>query len=306
MPNIDAHRVSNYFTEIIFKFVTEYKFKTIGMNRLIYVLCMMLIMTSCVPKKKFTLAENGRLATLSRERSLTRELNQRKKENTVLEEQLRLLQADTSRLNKSVREFQAALYSNLSEQDKLTMLLKEKMSKLAEREATINKLQEEINAQNEKVAALLNNVKNALLGFNSDELTVTQKDGKVYVAMSDKLLFESGSAQVNKQGKEALGKLAGVLKKQNDIDVFIEGHTDNKPIKTVQFKDNWDLSVVRATSVVRILTKDYGVNPLQIVPSGRSEYLPVDSNDTAEGRAHNRRTEIIMAPRLDKLMDILN
>lgn len=87
---------------------------------------------------------------------------------------------------------------------------------------------------------------------------------------------------------------------------MIEGHTDSKPIKTVQFKDNWDLSVVRATSVVRILTKDYNVNPLQIVPSGRSEYLPVDSNETAEGRAHNRRTEIIMAPRIDKLMDILN
>ena len=123
--------------------------------------------------------------------------------------------------------------------------------------------------------------------------------------MSDKLLFESGSAQVNKQGKAALGKLAEVLKKQTDIDVMIEGHTDSKPIKTVQFKDNWDLSVVRATSVVRILTKDYNVNPLQIVPSGRSEYLPVDSNETAEGRAHNRRTEIIMAPRIDKLMDIL-
>ncbi len=208
-------------------------------------------------------------------------------------------------MGEAIREYRESLYSNLSEQDKLTMLLKDKMSKLAEREATINKLQEEINAQNEKVAALLNSVKDALLGFNSEELTVTQKDGKVYVAMSDKLLFESGSAQVNKQGKAALGKLAEVLKKQTDIDVMIEGHTDSKPIKTVQFKDNWDLSVVRATSVVRILTKDYNVNPLQIVPSGRSEYLPVDSNETAEGRAHNRRTEIIMAPRIDKLMDIL-
>ena len=166
-------------------------------------------------------------------------------------------------------------------------------------------LQAEIKAQNDRVSALLQSVKDALLGFSSDELTVTQKDGKVYVAMSDKLLFESGSAQVNKQGKEALGKVAEVLKKQNDIDVFIEGHTDTKPIKTVQFKDNWDLSVVRATSVVRILTKDYGVNPLQIVPSGRGEFMPVDDNETADGRARNRRTEIIMAPRLDKLMDIL-
>ena len=194
---------------------------------------------------------------------------------------------------------------NLSEQEKLNMLLKEKMEKLAEREATINKLQAEVDAQNARLQSLLNSVKDALLGFSSDELTVTEKNGKIYVAMSDKLLFESGSAQVNKQGKEALGKLAEVLKKQHDIDVFIEGHTDNKPIKTVQFKDNWDLSVVRATSVVRILTKDYGVNPLQILPCGRGEFMPVDNNESVEGRAHNRRTEIIMAPKLDKLMDIL-
>lgn len=275
------------------------------MKRIIYALCLLVTVSSCVPKKKFTLAESGRLAALSREKALNKNLNQLKEENNGLKQKISGLEEDTTRMGASIREYRESLYSNLSEQDKLTILLKEKMSKLAEREATINKLQEEINAQNEKVAALLNSVKDALLGFNSEELTVTQKDGKVYVAMSDKLLFESGSAQVNKQGKTALGKLAEVLKKQTDIDVMIEGHTDSKPIKTVQFKDNWDLSVVRATSVVRILTKDYGVNPLQIVPSGRSEYMPVDSNDTAEGRAHNRRTEIIMAPRIDKLMDIL-
>ena len=96
-----------------------------------------------------------------------------------------------------------------------------------------------------------------------------------------------------------------VLNKQTDIDVFIEGHTDNKPINTVQFKDNWDLSVIRATSVVRILIKNYNVNPLQIQPSGRGEYMPVDDNETIEGRSKNRRTEIIMAPKLDKLFQML-
>ena len=162
-----------------------------------------------------------------------------------------------------------------------------------------------INAQNEKVQNLLSSVKDALLGFGSDELTITEKDGKVYVAMSDKLLFESGSARVDKRGKEALAKLAEVLNKQTDIDVYIEGHTDSKPINTAQFKDNWDLSVIRATSVVRILTKDYGVNPLQIQPSGRGEYMPVADNESAEGRSRNRRTEIIMAPKLDKLYQML-
>lgn len=275
------------------------------MKKTIYVICVLIGVSSCVSKQKFTIAESGRLAALSRERALNKNLNQLKEENAGLKNKILSLEGDTTRMGQAIREYREALYSNMSEQDQLTMLLKEKMSKLAEKEATINQLQEEIDAQNSKVAALLNSVKDALLGFDSDELTVTQKDGKVYVAMSDKLLFESGSASVNKQGKAALGKLAGVLKKQTDIDVMIEGHTDTKPIKTVQFKDNWDLSVIRATSVVRILTADYGVNPLQIVPSGRGEYMPVDDNGTAGGRARNRRTEIIMAPRLDKLMEIL-
>ena len=275
------------------------------MKRIIFALCLLIAVTSCVSKKKYMVAENGRLAALSRERVLNRNLGQQKDEIAKLKQQITDLMSDTTRLGQAIRDYRKSLYSNLSEQEKLNMLLKEKMEKLAEREATINKLQAEVDAQNARLQSLLNSVKDALLGFSSDELTVTEKNGKIYVAMSDKLLFESGSAQVNKQGKEALGKLAEVLKKQHDIDFFIEGHTDNKPIKTVQFKDNWDLSVVRATSVVRILTKDYGVNPLQILPCGRGEFMPVDNNESVEGRAHNRRTEIIMAPKLDKLMDIL-
>ena len=275
------------------------------MKRIIFALCLLIAVTSCVSKKKYMVAENGRLAALSRERVLNRNLGQQKDEIAKLKQQITDLMSDTTRLGQAIRDYRKSLYSNLSEQEKLNMLLKEKMEKLAEREATINKLQAEVDAQNARLQSLLNSVKDALLGFSSDELTVTEKNGKIYVAMSDKLLFESGSAQVNKQGKEALGKLAEVLKKQHDIDVFIEGHTDNKPIKTVQVKDNWDLSVVRATSVVRILTKDYGVNPLQILPCGRGEFMPVDNNESVEGRAHNRRTEIIMAPKLDKLMDIL-
>ena len=275
------------------------------MKRIIFALCLLIAVTSCVSKKKYMVAENGRLAALSRERVLNRNLGQQKDEIAKLKQQITDLMSDTTRLGQAIRDYRKSLYSNLSEQEKLNMLLKEKMEKLAEREATINKLQAEVDAQNARLQSLLNSVKDALLGFSSDELTVTEKNGKIYVAMSDKLLFESGSAQVNKQGKEALGKLAEVLKKQHDIDVFLEGHTDNKPIKTVQFKDNWDLSVVRATSVVRILTKDYGVNPLQILPCGRGEFMPVDNNESVEGRAHNRRTEIIMAPKLDKLMDIL-
>ena len=261
-----------------------------------------LLCTSCVTKKKFMLAE---LAATASKDSLQGLLTDCRNTGNQMSVQIKNLMRDITKMGNSIRQYQSMLNVNMTEQEKLNALLNQKKNELNERECTINELQQMINAQNEKVRKLLSSVKDALLGFSSDELTVREKDGKVYVAMSDKLLFQSGSARLDKRGEEALGKLAEVLNKQTDIDVFIEGHTDNKPINTVQFKDNWDLSVIRATSVVRILIKNYNVNPLQIQPSGRGEYMPVDDNETAEGRSKNRRTEIIMAPKLDKLFQML-
>ena len=261
-----------------------------------------LLCTSCVTKKKFMLAE---LAATASKDSLQGLLTDCRNTGNQMSVQIKNLMRDTTKMGNSIRQYQSMLNVNMTEQEKLNALLNQKKNELNERERTINELQQMINAQNEKVRKLLSSVKDALLGFSSDELTVREKDGKVYVAMSDKLLFQSGSARLDKRGEEALSKLAEVLNKQTDIDVFIEGHTDNKPINTVQFKDNWDLSVIRATSVVRILIKNYNVNPLQIQPSGRGEYMPVDDNETAEGRSKNRRTEIIMAPKLDKLFQML-
>lgn len=277
------------------------------MKKILYFVLVALLLgaTSCVSKKKYLALETNHGQGMTRERQLNENLTQLKDKSEKQSLQINALMRDTTESGKALRDYRKMLYSNMTEQEKLSVMLKQKMDELQEREATINELQTMINAQNERVKALLNSVKEALLGFTSDELSVTQKNGKVYVAMSDKLLFQSGSAKVDPRGKEALGKLADVLKRQNDIDVNIEGHTDNVPIKTAQYKDNWDLSVVRATSVVRILIEDYDVSPLQIIPSGRSEYLPVSGNDSADGRSLNRRTEIIMAPKLDKLLEIL-
>lgn len=258
-----------------------------------------LLMSSCVvSKKKYEESEAGRWAALYSRDSLADLLGNSRAQC------LRLLE-DTTRLGTSLRNYHALLNSNLNENQKLNSMLATKMKELSEREKTINQLQGIINEQNEKVKQLFDNVKNALMGFSSDELTVKEEGGKIYVAMSDKLLFESGSAVVNAQGQEALGKLASVLKEQAGIDVYCEGHTDSIPIKTAVFKDNWDLSVIRATSVVRILTETYGVNPLQIQPCGGGEFKPIDTNTSAEGRARNRRTEIIIAPKLDKLYEML-
>ena len=262
--------------------------------------------TSCVTKKKYLIAENGRLEALQREETLKKQLVDCRDENDQLSARLSQLMRDTADMRRNIRSYREMLNTNLGEQDKLNELLTKKMQELDERERTINQLQDLINAQNEKVQSILQSVKDALMGFSSDELSVREENGKIYVAMSDKLLFQSGSATVDKRGKEALAKLAEVLNKQKDVDVNIEGHTDTKPIHTARFEDNWDLSVIRATSVVRILTKDYGVSPMQIVPSGRGEFMPVADNETADGRSKNRRTEIIIAPKLDELLKILN
>ncbi len=228
--------------------------------------------------------------------------------NEELEQRLKELEAnkgENATLNEQLQKQLAELEANKQENTKLSEELNKRQKELEEREKTIQQLQGIINDQNEKVQGILSNVKQALTGFNSDQLTVREEGGKVYVAMSEKLLFQSGRATVNEQGKKALGMLAEVLNKQNDIDVSIEGHTDSQPIKTAQFSDNWDLSVIRATSVVRILTQTYRVSPLQILPCGRGEFKPIDTNETKEGRARNRRTEIIISPKLDKLYDII-
>ena len=176
---------------------------------------------------------------------------------------------------------------------------------MVERERALTELQHML-AEQDQITRRLNDVlKNALLGFDSDELSVEIRDGKVYVSMSDRLLFRSGSAAVEAKGKEAIQVLAGVLNNNSDIDILVEGHTDNVPIKTAVYKDNWDLSVARATSIVRILTEDYKMTPTRLTASGKGEFAPRSTNATAEGRANNRRTEIILSPKLDEIMKLI-
>ena len=265
----------------------------------------LIALSSCVSQKKYMIAESGRLDALSQVAALEGKLEECYGNSDQLSKRLTRLLKDTTLLGSELRNYKSLLNSNLGEQDKLNALLGQKMKELEEREQTINELQDMIASQQRRVQEILGSVKDALLGFSNDELTISEKDGKIYIAMSDKLLFTSGSAKVDKRGEQALAQLAEVLNKQTDIDIAIEGHTDSKPIHTAQFSDNWDLSVIRATSVVRILTQKYNVSPLQIQPSGRGEFMPVADNESAEGRAKNRRTEIIIAPKLDKLYQIL-
>lgn len=185
--------------------------------------------------------------------------------------------------------------------------LKEKERLIQDREKSLSDLRKKLSRQDSLTKRLNDIIRNALLGFNADELSVEIKNGKVYVSMSDKLLFKSGSSSIESKGKDALKLLADVLDKNTDIDILVEGHTDNVPMKgSGDIKDNWDLSVVRATSIVKILTQEYKIPPTRVTAAGRGEFFPKASNETTEGRAKNRRTEIILSPKLDEIMKLLN
>lgn len=188
------------------------------------------------------------------------------------------------------------------QQDSLTRARAE----LAIKEQRINEMQNILAQKDAEVKALKDKVSNALKGFEGSGLKVHEKDGKVYVSMDDKLLFASGSWTINEQGLKAIKQLAQVLENETDISVNIEGHTDNVPYRgSGQVKDNWDLSVMRATSVVKALLQSGNIAPTRLSASGRSEYLPLDENNTPEARAKNRRTEIILTPNLDQLFQLI-
>jgi chemotaxis protein MotB len=224
--------------------------------------------------------------------------------------------------NEETRKLIAQLNDTRTDLQRKEDELKKKQADLADREARLTELKGNLKDREDKVAelqgvlnqkdsavkALKDAVNKALVGFVNNGLSVEQKNGKVYVSMEEQLLFASGSTIVDKRGEEALKKIAVVLEGQKDINVMVEGHTDNVPIQGTLAsgaKDNWDLSVLRATSVVKILTKNSGIDPIRISASGRGPFFPLDPAGNAEARKKNRRTEIILTPKLDELLKVL-
>jgi chemotaxis protein MotB len=232
------------------------------------------------------------------------------------EAQQTLLKGSESEIRKLMSELQGSQQS-LDQQE---MELNKLSGTLDEKKKNIDRMQEELNHRNARlteledilkkqeatVNSLKRSVSEALTGFENQGLSVTQKNGKVYVSLDEKLLFPSGSTTVDPKGVAALKKLAGVLEKNPEISINIEGHTDDVPvIPGSNFRDNWDLSVLRATSIVRILLQGSSIDPKRLSVSGRGEFFPVDPSKTAEARQKNRRTEIILSPRLDELFKLI-
>lgn len=253
-------------------------------------------LTSCGPGKKLV---SSRVKVENLQRDSVNTHNQLNDCNTLVKN----LNNDKASLLNDKSSLQN---ENMSAANDLKVLSTQSKMTIADQARRLKNLQDMIQSQKDVMNNLKNSIANALMNYKSDELSVYTKDGNVYVSLQEKLLFKSGSDVVDPKGKEALKTLAKVLNSTKDITVLIEGHTDNVPIKTNQFKDNWDLSTARATSIVRILTKNNGFDPNRITATGRSEFHPVKPNDTVEGRAANRRTEVILSPDLKELYKLLD
>lgn len=221
---------------------------------------------------------------------------------------------ETKELLNQLEKTQSELFAKEDELNKSTANLQQKERKLLSsqnelelRSLRVAELEAIINRKDSMVTALKQKISKALIGLEGDGLTIVQRNGKVYISLEEDLLFASGKYEVNQTGKQALDKLSEALSYQKDLEILVEGHTDSIPLSGRGLvKDNWDLSVMRATSVVKRLTSNTNLDPTQLIAAGRSEFVPLLDNTTSEGRSKNRRIEMILSPNLDDLFKLLD
>jgi chemotaxis protein MotB len=221
------------------------------------------------------------------------------KDNAKLSGELQFTQENLLKKEDQLKTLESKL--NKQQQD-----LNDLSAELKKREARVNELEDILKKKDQAAADLKKKLSDALIGFENKGLTITQKNGKVYVSMDESLLFASGKTAVETKGVEALKNVAKVLEQNADINVMVEGHTDDVPMNgNGEIKDNWDLSVMRATSVTKIMLKSANIDAKRITSAGRGEFFPLDNAKTPEARKKNRRTEIILTPKLDELLKVL-
>jgi chemotaxis protein MotB len=261
-------------------------------------------LTSCVSKKKFSLLEAKEKATQDLLNSATVQLNsclsEKEKlnaENNNLTSQLDYLKKTNSDLLSFSKEM-TVLTAKGSEN------LEKSLESLKEKDLKITRLQDALTKKDSVTLALVTSLKREV-GIDDPDININVEKGVVMISIADNLLFKSGSYDVNLKAKSVLAKVAKVITSKPDFECMVEGHTDNVPFKNAVLVDNWDLSVKRATAIVRVLQNDLGVNPKQLIPAGRSAYVPLAANDSAENKAKNRRTRIIIMPKIDQFYDML-
>lgn len=316
------------------------------MKRIFILLLTTSVLSSCVSKKVYTDLEDKYANLKKENRSLSDELealtasnnslqndfdalqrnyDEAVKQRDQLSTDLAAAQSNLKTLKASYEALEqnssAAIAENVQKNRELLAQLEAKEQALAAESERLNNLQKELEQRSQRVAELerviaskdaemtqlKEAISKALTAFEGKGLTVEQRNGKVYISMENKLLFKSGSWSVGSEGRQAVEQLGGVLAENPDISILIEGHTDNDPYRgNAQLSGNWDLSTKRATAIVTILRENGGINPENLTAAGRGEFAPVATNDTAEGKAKNRRIEVILTPKLDEITKLLN
>jgi chemotaxis protein MotB len=288
-------------------------------SKTILIFLIPLFFSSCVSKKLLTKEQDrsmGYSEQLADCQAQGKQLEKENKDlsNTVLQLELQLTN-EKNNLALQAQQLEYFRNTNTNLLDRLADLsivsksgaesIKKSLEALNDQNMYIKDLTSSIRQRDSLNLALVMNLKRSLADVGDEDITIEVKKGVVYISISDKLLFKSGSAEISARAEAVLGKIARVLNDHNDLEILVEGHTDNVPIATACLTDNWDLSVKRATSVVRTLQTKHGIAPERMTAGGRSEYIPKETNTTPEGRQANRRTEIIILPELDQFFQLL-
>jgi chemotaxis protein MotB len=274
---------------------------------------MAVFLVSCVSSKKFKKAQADYVVLQTTNTQLQTDLNNCNNDKAELNRQKSNLENDIANLNKQIDFLKQNNTQALKQLEDLSVIsasqaesIKKSMENIGAKDNYIQTLQQQMARKDSLNMALVMNLKGAIGNLDDQDINIKVDKGVVYIDISDKLLFKSGKYEVTDQAKTVLGKVAQVLKNQPDIEFMVEGHTDNVPYKGGgQLLDNWDLSVKRATAVVRILQNQYGLDPAKMAAAGRGEYKPIDDNSTPAGKSANRRTRIVILPQLDQFFKLL-
>jgi chemotaxis protein MotB len=268
------------------------------MKRIFIILSVVAIsLTSCGSKKKIAALEAHNKEIQDLLNSCTVKLNSCLTEKEALSNQNEYLKKNNTDLINSSKEM-TVLTTKGAEN------LEKSLESMREKDLKISRLQDALTKKDSVTLALVTSLKREV-GIDDPDININVEKGVVMISIADNLLFKSGSYEVSDRAKGVLSKVAKVVNSKPDFECMVEGHTDNVPIKNAVLLDNWDLSVKRATSIVRVLYKDLGVNPKQLIPAGRSSYIPLVDNDTPANRSKNRRTRIIIMPKIDQFYDML-
>ena len=285
--------------------LTTLNYYTIMKKWIIGSLGLALALSSCVSQKKYADLEAKQKETQDLLNSATVKLNTCLEEQATAEAQLKTLQDENAFLKANNQE----LINNMGNLTTLTAKgadnLEKSLESLREKDLTIRKLQDAVTRRDSVNLALVQSLKGVLGNLDDEDIEISVEKGVVFISISDKLLFRSGSYTVTNAAKQVLGKVAKVVNNKPDFEFMVEGHTDNVPYRSGVLLDNWDLSVKRATSVVRVLQGDFGVDPARMTAAGRSYYVPLVSNDTGDNRSKNRRTRIVVLPKLDQFYSMI-